>query len=217
MAKQTFNEAELFLIQNWDEAQALADTMAKARKKNQELLEKIVEAVLVEYQKDFDFGGIKTGGEYCCLTFSRKGWPRDGNRPAGLYLDFLGLDSLASKEVAEIPEAYVYMGPARKKTGLDVASAKQKLWQELPKWLTPEEQQPCLKYEDNRDAFVGWYFSSKQEILGWITAGDEQKLKECIQDQVAIFVKLLPVLNDLLRSDKGKNPSGPGVSPVDGG
>ena len=200
MAKQTFNEAELFLIQNWGEAQVLADTMAKARKKNQQLLDKISEAVWGEYKKDLDvFGRIKDS----CLTFGPK-WPREANQPAGLYVDFLGLDSLVSDEKDDAPEAYVYVGPARRKAGLDVVAAKRKLWQELPKLLTTEEQQPCLKYEDNKDYLVGWHFSSKQEVLGWITAGEEAKLTECIQDQVAIFVKLLPVLNDLLRSDKGR-------------
>ena len=202
MAKQTFNEAELFLIQNWGETQVLVDTMAKARKKNNELIEKIGEAVfgVYEYQKDLDvFGFIKDA----CLTFGRK-WPREGNRPVGLYLDYLGLDSLASEETDDAPEAYVYVGPARRKAGLDVVAAKRKLWQELPTLLTAKEHQQCLSYENNKDLLVGWHFSSKQEILGWITARDEQKLTECLQDQVVIFVKLVPLFNDLLRSGKGR-------------
>ena len=205
MAKQTFNEAESFLLRNWGEALVLEETMARARVKQQELFEKMGEAVLGGYPGCLDtFTGFFTqkwsDGQ---LYFGRKNWPSQYNCSAGLWLSPLGLDSLADAET-EAPEAYIFVRPARKLAGLDVVAAKQKLWRELPKLLTAKEHDACLKHEEEKDFLVGWPFSSKQEILGWIIAGDEPKLTECIQDQVAIFVKLVPLLNDLLRSDKAE-------------
>ena len=185
--------------------------MAKAREKHQELFERIGEAVLGEYTGDLDtFTGFFkqkwTNGQ---LYFGRKNWPSQYNNSAGLWLANLSVDSLAKVET-DAPEAYIWVKPARTMAGLDVGVAKRKLWQELPKLLTTEEQQPCLKYEDDKDSLGGWRFSSKQEILGWIIAGEEAKLTECIQDQVAILIKLLPVINDLLRSGKAeKSPTSP--------
>lgn len=186
--------------------------MAKARVKHQELLEKIGEAVLGEYPGDLDVftGFFKQSWATGSLVFGRGVWPREGNRSVGLWVDFLCLDTLASEEKDDAPEAYVYVGAARRKAGLDVVAAKRKLWQEFPKLLTTKEHESSLKYEDEKDFLVGWRFSSKQEILGWIVAGDEPKLTECIKDQVAIFVKMVPLLNDLLRSDKAeKSPASP--------
>ena len=184
--------------------------MAEAREKHQELLEKIGEAVLGQYNlKDLNVftGFFKQSWANGTLVFGRGVWPREGNRPVGLWVDYLSFDCLASDEKDDALEAYVYVGAARRKARLDVVAAKRKLWQELPKLLTAEERQSCLKHEDEKDCLVGWRFSSKQEFLGWIRAGDEPKLTECIQDQVAIFVKLVPLLNDLLRSDKAEKSS----------
>ena len=89
-----------------------------------------------------------------------------------------------------------------RKAGVDVVTAKKKLWKELPELLGSENRGLFQKIEDDPDCLIFWSFSSKEEILSWIATGETQKLAECIEEQVAIFVKLLPVLNKVLQRPK---------------
>lgn len=203
MAKQTFNEAELFLIQNWGEAQVLANTMAKAREESDALMLKAGEAAYRDFPEVLnEFRGFFTQswtpGE---LYFGREDWPREGNWPMGLWLSPLSLNSLLSK-TSDAPQAWVFVRPARRKATMDVAAAKQKIWSRLAEKRTKEEMKLFSKNEDDDDYLVSWPFSNQEEILRWVTDGEEAKLRECIQDQIVTFVELVPALNDLLRSGK---------------
>ena len=202
MKKLAFNEADLFLVQKWNEARDLEKAMAKVREKYREMLQEIGAEVLQGRRNDLDVFRQYDKQKWATdgfLLFGCKDWVYDNSDPSGFWFQKLSLDYLTSG--AEAPEAFVLARSARK-AGVNVVAAKERLWKELPRLLGSENQGQFQKLEDDGDCLIDWSFSSKEEILSWIVTGETQKLAECIQKQVAIFVKLLPVLNKVLQRPK---------------
>jgi len=202
MKKKVFNEADLFLIQKWDEARNLEKAMSKVREKYREVLQEIGEEVLRGCSNDLDVFRQYDKQKWATdgyLLFGCEDWVYDNSDASGFWFQNLSLDYLTSG--ADAPEAYVLARSARK-ARVDVVTAKGKLWKELPRLLGSENHGQFQKLEDDPDCLIFWSFGSKEEILNCIVTGETQKLAECIQKQVAIFVKLLPVLNKVLQRPK---------------
>jgi len=203
MTEVKFNEADLFLIKNWTEARILENSMENVREKLREILQKVAEGVL-EYHESLNVSAEFSKQSWATsgfLMFSCKAWSYENDSldsANGLWLEGMSLEYLTSEREGD-PEAYVWVRSARR-AGVNVVAAKRKLWRMIPRLFDSKTRRLFNKFEDDPDCLVHWSFSStKKEILSWIVAGNTQKLTECIQEQVAIFAKLLPVLDELLR------------------
>jgi len=206
MAKPVFNEAEKFVINTYSDVRLLEETLQKVRDKYREEIQRIGEQVQEKYPElDFFDDQFKAIGANGCMVFSRSVWAGDRKYPSGLHLNYLRLDNLVSPQ-SEPPCAYLWTKPSRR-AGVDMVATRRALWRKLPQVLTAEELKKCESDDGNEDVPVGWPMATQQEVLGWLIGDQIDQLGIRVMEQVGIFIKMVPILDEYLimgKSTKGK-------------
>jgi hypothetical protein len=196
MAKRLFNEAEKFVIQTYADVRLLEETLDSVRSKYREEVKRIGAEVKERHPElDFFDEQFKASWATGYLVFSRSAWAGNKNFPSGLFVDNLRLELLTSPK-EEPPNAWVWTRPSRR-AGIDVTATRRALWQRLPKLLTSEELAKCRDDKDD-DVPVVWPMATQQEVLDWLLNGQIDLLSERVMEQVDMFVKMLPVLDEHL-------------------
>lgn len=198
MAKPTFNEAENFLLDSWEQARAFEEAMDSVRQKYQFVAQRIIDAASEEpYKFDYSDHYVTTSTYDGQLAFGRHSWvARDSDWITGLWLGDITLDSLVSS-----PNEPAWASVTGKKlfiTREDGDKARQKLVAEI-KNLLPAEQFRKLEFKDgSRQTIVVWDFSTKKELLASLREGDSSGFQKIIMEQVEIFSAMLPAIEPLL-------------------
>src|SRR5437660_6622137 len=99
MSKELFNEAERFLLEHWEDAQLLEESMNGVRTKYKEVFQRIIDAV-TEGHPELDAHRIYVTQFWGSgsIGFGRKTCPaRDPNWPSGLWVWDLRVEMLTAQ------------------------------------------------------------------------------------------------------------------------
>jgi len=200
MAKELFNEAELYLVRQWPSAQLMEESMEKVRKKYAALCQRTVEdfqathkeldnpQVFVTQFWDSGYAGI-----------GRVGW-RQGKGNPGFYIQNLRLEVLTD-ETEEAPYAYIWLSKPQKE-GADFAKARKRIQSAAEKLLTKEELQRCSM--DDLDEGCPLYYDlpeSRHDLLGMLTEADGQRFADCLTAHMELLARFTPILDEVLLKD----------------
>jgi hypothetical protein len=190
------NEAELFIDKNLREARVFVDTYQSAEGKYVQALKEAQNDALSAHP-ELDYGpceNFTAGWTTGALCFARKTWAAGNEYPNGLWIENLRLDWITS-EAKESPMAYVWVRQSRK-GGLDLDGARERIRRELPKVLSKAERR-TFQHADN-GYLLAWPVATKQEIFDWFLNDNVEALNSCLQEQVDVFAKMIPVLDPYL-------------------
>ncbi len=187
MPKQFLNEAEEYLIEQWDLACRLEKSMRSVREKYEELFERVKDAVTKRHP-EFDDCKINVTQKWSDgeIGFGRKSWPgKDG--PSGLWMVNLKLELLSNADSAA-PYTCIWI---RGDSKIDLEAAGNIVKEEAKKVLTSEQSTRLASKWTNV-----WIFPapSKREILTALSSGDGEEFVELLAkqfDQMAHFVPIL--------------------------
>jgi hypothetical protein len=198
MAKNLMNEAELYVIKHWEDAQLLEESMEDVRAKYKEVCQRVVDAV-AELHPELDASVIclaqsRTSGE---IALGRTSWPMQEKKyPTGLWLYGLRLENLAA-EYSEDPIGGIWI--AKKEiTGFDLAAARAAMIAAAQTILNPEEIK-SISPADTYDNLLWFDAPSKKEILNALTDGDGQRLVELLVSQFDFMARFIPALDQVLQ------------------
>ena len=177
MPELEFNDAERYLLENWQVATEVEDSMSEVRDKYQALCERISEAVR-ENHKELDLeivevlsvakAGVKSGA----IILGRSSWPSEGkNWPTGFWVENLRLEVLLDQEqdppmvgfwlISDDDVDVQAFGRAVKDAAKDAFSAEQ-----LSRWHLGD---------NDETAFVGRVVARKEEVLTMLSKGETER------------------------------------------
>jgi len=190
MPKQLLNEPERFLIERWEEASRLEQSMESVREKYEELFERVTDAVTKRHP---EFNDCKVNmtqkwsdGE---IGFGRESWPgKDG--PSGLWMVNLKLERLANSDSAD-PYACVWI---RGDSKIDLESAANILKEEAKKIITSEQ---LKRFESKWNNLWILPAPSKKEMLTAFSSSDGEEFVELLVKQFDQMARFVPVLDKI--------------------
>jgi hypothetical protein len=189
MSKQLLNEAEGFLLDHWDRACRLEESMESIRKKYKSTFDRVIDAVTKSHPElnasELHLNQRRNEGE---IGFGRESWPRDEYGPSGLWVVNLKLERLANHDL-EAPYACIWV---RGKSELDLEAAGVVLKEEAKKILTSEEVNRMGSEWTNV-----WKLPapSRRELLTAFTGGDGEEFVKLFVDQFDQMARFVPVLD----------------------
>jgi hypothetical protein len=197
MSKELFNEAELYLIRQWQSAILVEESMGKIRDKYDSLFQKIADALGAKHAElNNPQVYVKQFWETGYFGAGRKAW-RHGNNNPGFYLHNLRLEML-SDETQEAPYAYIWLGSA-KKTDSDLAAARETIRFAASKLLTREELQRCKMDDIDMGCPLCYDLpESRNDLLNMLTMGDGQQFADCMLAHLDVLAKFTPILDEVL-------------------
>ena len=199
MAKELFNEAELYLLRQWQSARLMEESMESIRGKYDSLFQKTMDAFRAKHEelnnpqvvvKQFWDTGYAGAG--------RKAWCSGNYNPnPGFYLYNLRLEILFD-ETKEAPYAYIWLGSA-KKTDSDLAAARETIRFAASKLLTREELQRCKMDDIDMGCPLCYDLpESRNDLLNMLTMGDGQQFADCMLAHLDVLAKFTPILDEVL-------------------
>jgi hypothetical protein len=197
MPKQLMNEAERFLLEHWEEARLLEESMEGVRTKYKVVCQKIVEAV-TETHRELDANAVYltqswTDGQ---IGFGRKSWPSDRNgNPSGLWVWNLRLELLAAED-SETPVAAIWVP---KKSNVDFEAARLIVKQAAKDLLTAEELKRIEWGESDDESLLYLPAPSKRELLGALADADGQGFVALLITRFDMMARFVPVLDKVFR------------------
>ncbi|MCX5674787.1 MAG: hypothetical protein NTX87_07250 [Planctomycetota bacterium] len=197
MAKELFNEAELYLVRQWPSAQLMEESMDKVRKKYASLCQRTVEAFQATH-KELDNSQVFVTQFWASgyAGTGRVAW-RHGKGNPGFYIDNLRLEVLTD-ETEEAPYAYIWLDKPQKGS-VDFAKARKTIQSAASKLLTQEELRRCSM--DDPDEGCPLYYDlpeSRHDLLGMLTEADGQRFADCLTAHMELLARFTPVLDEIL-------------------
>src|SRR5437660_6708568 len=98
MAKELLNEAEHFLVEHWEDARLLEESMEGVRTKYKEVFQRIIDAVTgLHPELDANRAAPTQFWGPGSIGFGKRSWPGgESNWPSGLWLENLRLEVLSA-------------------------------------------------------------------------------------------------------------------------
>ncbi len=196
MAKKLMNEAERFLLEHWDDARLLEETMKGVRTKYKEVFQKVVEAVTEGHPElDTNRTCLTQSWTHGFTAFGRTEWPRTRyGTPSGLWVGGLRLEELAAED-SEPPYACIWF--PQRTTSLDCDAARIVMNEAAEELLKPEELKGVTTSPDENEVDVLLYLPapSKGELLGALSGGDDQRFVQLFVSQFDMMARFVPVLD----------------------
>ena len=198
MPKELLNEAERFLVEHWEEARLLEESMEGVRTKYKELFQRILDAVTEGHPElDAQRSAVTQFWGVGYIGFGRRSWPGgESDSPSGLWLENLRLEVLAAED-SEAPIAYIWVSN-KPKSNLDFDAARAAVNEAARNLLTSEE----LKRTENADSDnVLLYLSapSKSELFRALSDGDGQGFVALFVAQFDLMARFVPPLDNVFR------------------
>jgi hypothetical protein len=198
MAKNLLNEAEQYLLEHWEEAALLEESMESVRAKYKEICQRVVEAV-TELHPELDANVILLAQSWSTgdIALGRTSWPMTENKyPTGLWVYGLRLENLAAED-CEDPSGGIWV--AKKEiSGFDFAAARSALMAAAQTILSPEELRR-VSPADSFDNLLWFAAPSKKEVLDALTDGDGQRFVELFVSQFDFMARFIPAVDQVLQ------------------
>jgi len=201
MPKELMNEAERFLLEHWEEARLLEESMDGVRTKYKELFPRIIEAVTEGHPElDANACALTQSWTQGQIAFGRKSWPGAESNTrvwlaCGLWVLNVRLEVLAAED-SEAPIAFI---AGAKKSNLDFDDARVVVKQAAMELLTPEELKRTKWTESGDYNLLYLPAPSKRELLGSLSDGDGQGFVKLFVSQFDLMVRFVPVLDKVFR------------------
>lgn len=205
MAKKLFPEHELYLLDNWNDAIELEDSIDSIREKCRGLLDSVLKQVRREH-KDFDCQGFyfKYPAAYTWnIGVGKKAWRSSEPKwPSGFWLGDLYVENLVSED-ENYPSVNVYIAP--EKNTLDLANAKNTIEKEARKLptLTPE-QIAGIEVESKKECFwVTWPLKkSRSELFDLLRSDEAKGFVDCLVEHFEEMMPFIPVIDEIFQVSK---------------
>lgn len=193
MAKERFNEAQRWLIQNWAKAHLLEDAMDTVRKRYAEICTDVVDAVQDKHP-ELDWSHVYVSRETGKggIGIGRKAWPCYYNWRVGFYVEGLRLELLAS-EAGDRPNASIWPGSTAIR-GLDPRRVDSAIHAAKPRLLAKHELRRCGKDEQF------WYYvpDAPKQLIDMLMDGDGRRFVDCIAAHFDLLARFTPVLDKVV-------------------
>jgi hypothetical protein len=198
MPTNTFNEAEKYLLENWQQARLVEKSLKKIRSKYTEICDRVVE-VLKDEHKELDNcdNCVKSDGS---LSIGREKWQSDDNY-AYIAVENLALTDL-SDDNEDAPFIGIWAGTPRRQA-IDVNGIN-RLRSAAREILTNDQLAECK--DDPSDCEYDLWYSlpeTKKDLIKMLLEGDGQQFVDCLVAHFKVFTKFIPVLDEVF-SKPGK-------------
>jgi len=197
MGRDTFNEAERFLISKWADSRQLELSMGKVREKYVAVVQRVVDTVGAR-NENLDASTIKVtqhwGNGYVGL--GRKAWHSKGSSPTGYYIENIRLEILAD-ESEPPPTAYIWLKPAVQ-NGADFARALAAVRKAARKSLSKDELRACQFMDDEETVLSLGLLPGRKDLLEMLSQADSQAFVDCLVSQFEILTRFNEVLDSVL-------------------
>jgi hypothetical protein len=199
MAKQLLNEAERYLIEKWQDARLLEETMERVRTKYKELFDRIIDAVRETHP---DLGAERNavtniGGGSGFIGLGKTSWPNgQTNWPSGMWVNNLLLENITTDD-SDSPNAYIEL-IGKSKSQYDFDAARSAMNAAAKDLLTPEELKGTTKASSG--GVLLWLPApSKLQILEAFSQADGQALVQLFVSQFDMMARFIPTLDKVFR------------------
>jgi len=202
---KTFNELNQWLLQNWTAARQLEDSMNKVQEKYKTVCERVIEAVQGE-RPELDNCRVHFKQGDGSLSFAKKKWlTQYGTWPSGLWIGNMSLDELMADET-DAPCASIWLW-VPKGTNLDLEEARTKIENAGGEFMKGEKLKCFFKEESEREKnkkTCFWYNipESRKELTQMLLDEESEKFVECIASHVMILARFIPVLDQILLTER---------------
>jgi hypothetical protein len=199
MPKELLNEAERFLLDHWEEARLLEESMEVVRTKYKSLFQQIVDAV-TEAHPELDAQRTRVTQFWAngYLGFGRKSWPSGASWHSGFWVENLRLEILTAEDT-DPPWAYIW---APKKCNLDFDAARAAVKKVAKDLLLPEELKGSS--DGSGEELINLPAPSKHTLLSSLSTGDGQGFVKLLISQFDMMARFVPVLEKVFRECLGK-------------
>ncbi len=200
MPKELMNEAERYLLEHWEDARLLEESMGRVRAKYKELIQRTIDAV-VETHPELNASAVnlpRSGGSGS-VGLGRKEWPCDDSKwPSGLRVWDIRIEELAAKEA----DPAVIIAPLwiSKKIKLDFDAARVIVNAAANELLTAEElKETEFADKGERESLIWLPGPTKRELHSAISEGDGQKFVDLMVSQFDMMARFVPALDQVFR------------------
>jgi len=194
--KNTFNELQQWLLQNWEAAHQLVDSMDAVRDQYVTVFQPITTAVQKAHPELDDCRTHLNvlGGH---AGFGRKQWPREyATWPSGLWFADISLDNLLTAE-SDPPSAYLYVSVPKARK-FDLEDTRSRIQKAAPS-LLKDEGLKYFAWEEGYPSVCLWYElpESRQELIQMLMDKESEKFVRCMVTHVHTLSKFIPLLDDI--------------------
>jgi len=197
MPTNKFNEAENYLLANWQQACRVEKSLKEIRSKYAAICERVCEA-LAEEHPTLDLRRVRATQFWCdgFIEIGRKEWQLSENCKACIDIVNLRLELLLDDN-GEHPFIGIWVGTS-KKPAMDVKKVK-RLLSSANKILTMDELAMCETEDPSGYEYVLWYElpEKRADLVAMLLEGDGQRFVDCLVAHFEVFAKFIPILNEI--------------------
>jgi len=193
------NEAERLLLNNWDEAYLLEQSMERVREKYNGLFGEITEAVTQSHPElDAKVAYITQRYTKGSIGLGRKHWPEGASRwPSGFWINGIRLEVLTDESESP-PVASVWVPPKiLKRLNLDPLALRERLLATAREVFSSDEFDRHIRSDGTGESLVYFNTLTKREVLDLVDADEGKGLVEAITSQFDMMTKLIPALDEI--------------------
>lgn len=204
MPTNVFNEAEAYLLQNWEQSCNVEKSMKEIRAKYVAICDKLIEAFKDTHEElDWSENNAKSLGS---ISIGREKWQTNDNY-ASIGVECIKLESLSNSK-SEHPFIGIYLGeskkPAMNAEQIRRLCSKARTILTIDQLAQCGEEEPCDDYSDCGYAYQIWYYlPDKADLLNMLLDGDGQRFVDCLMEHFEVFAKFIPVLDEVFSKSTG--------------
>ena len=209
MTKQLFNEAEMYLLENWTDARLLEKSLEAMRKNYEQVLDKVLKEVRKRHQ-ELDCSGTdlelnEDDDDDCdCINLGvgKKLWPSMSRRntPSGLWICGITLGELVAKGEG-FPTASVWINPPED-SKLNLTDVARRLADEANRILPDQEVRQDVDKEDGSASIEYPLPESRKKLLELLLKDESEGFIKCLVAHFATLTKLVPAIDQILQPEK---------------
>jgi hypothetical protein len=194
MSADKFNEAEKYLLDNWQQACLVEKSMKAVRGRYQSTCDRVWEAIKDKH-KELDWHDVSPLRYNGIVGIGRNTWPGEPGKGA-IYIGNLLLEYLLDDN-SPSPRAGIWVG-TRRKPLIDDEGIKRVLCA-AETLLAREEFEQCVKESVLGDGYILWYRlpEERRTLVGMLLDGDGQQFVDCLVTHLEVFTRFIPILDEV--------------------
>ena len=202
MTVQPFSDPELYLLNKWEDAMLLENSMNAVRDKYEQILATVLDRVEQQH-RELDCRTMHLSyKEDPSVSISKKAWSSMyPNWPSGFWIGCIGLNNLASEDENE-PYASVYFNPS-KSAVFDSQEIVRRL-RDFAETILTREQMSRLRDDANKgDASIYYLLPEpRRKLLEMLLNNKSAEYIDCIEDHLKTLARFIPVMDEIALSGK---------------
>ena len=204
MKIQPFSDPELYLLNKWESAMLLENSMKAVRDKYAQIFTAALDRLEQRY-KGLDCRTMHLTDKWNpSVSIGKKSWPSMyPSWPSGFWLECIGLDHLTSQD-KDAPHACVFFNPP-KSEGRDLKGTVQRL-REAAKTILTKERLDSVGHEIGKSESYIWYPlpEPRHELQRMLMNNQSREFIDCIVAHLETLEWFIPVMDEISRGGKRK-------------